>query len=279
MKRNSLVSPVLKWVGGKRQLLDAIRPLLPETIEYYCEPFIGGGAVLFDLQPKHAVINDVNSELIGVYNAIKYHVDELIERLEQFENTSDCFYEVRSWDRSRVVYDALTDIDKAARVIFLNKTCYNGLYRVNSAGEFNTPFGRYKKPNIVNADTLRAVHDYFNTADVTITNGTYQDALQNLPENSFVYLDPPYDPISVTASFTGYNVGGFSRADQIALRDCCVDLDRRGIKFMLSNSATEFIKEIYDDFHIDIVPAKRAINSVGSKRGAVDEVIVRNYGR
>lgn len=277
MSKIDLASPVVKWVGGKRQLLERLMPLFPETYASYCEPFIGGGAVLFALQPQKAIINDINSELIGVYRAIKDDVEALIKRLAQFENTKECFYEVRGWDRNAELYNQLTDIDKAARVIFLNKTCYNGLYRVNSAGEFNTPFGRYKNPNIVNESTLRAVHEYFNTADVTILNTSYSEAIQGLPENSFVYLDPPYDPISVTASFTGYNAGGFSREDQIALRDCCHQLDAAGIKFMLSNSATEFIQDIYSDFNITIVPAKRAINSVGSKRGCVDEVIVRNY--
>ena len=277
MSKIDLASPVVKWVGGKRQLLERLMPLFPETYTTYCELFIGGGAVLFALQPKKAIINDINSELIGVYRAIKDDVDALIKRLAQFENTKECFYDVRSWDRNAELYNQLTDIDKAARVIFLNKTCYNGLYRVNSAGEFNTPFGRYKNPNIVNESTLRAVHEYFNTADVTILNTSYSEVVQGLPEDSFVYLDPPYDPISVTASFTGYNAGGFSREDQIALRDCCRQLDAAGIKFMLSNSATEFIQDIYSDFNITIVPAKRAINSVGSKRGCVDEVVVRNY--
>jgi DNA adenine methylase len=277
MSKIDLASPVLKWVGGKRQLLDRLTPLFPKTYTNYCEPFIGGGAVLFSLQPKNAVINDINSELIGVYNTIKNDVDALIERLTEFENTKDCFYDVRSWDRDVAIYNQLTDIDKAARVIFLNKTCYNGLYRVNSAGEFNTPFGRYKNPNIVNESTLRAVNEYFNTANVKILNGSYLNAVKGLPKGSFVYLDPPYDPISVTASFTGYNAGGFSQADQIELRDCCRQLDAEGIKFMLSNSATEFIQDIYQDFNITIVPAKRAINSIGSKRGFVDEVVVRNY--
>lgn len=277
MSKIDLASPVLKWVGGKRQLLDRLTPLFPKTYTNYCEPFIGGGAVLFSLQPKNAVINDINSELIGVYNTIKNNVDALIERLTEFENTKDCFYDVRSWDRDADIYNQLTDIDKAARVIFLNKTCYNGLYRVNSAGEFNTPFGRYKNPNIVNESTLRAVNEYFNTANVKILNGSYLNAVKGLPKGSFVYLDPPYDPISVTANFTGYNAGGFSQADQIELRDCCRQLDAEGIKFMLSNSATEFIQDIYQDFNITIVPAKRAINSIGSKRGFVDEVVVRNY--
>lgn len=277
MSKIDLASPVVKWVGGKRQLLDRLIPLIPTTFTTYCEPFIGGGAVLFSLQPQNAIINDINSELIGVYNAIKYNIDELIARLEKFENTKECFYEVRSWDRDEAFYNQLTAIDKAARVIFLNKTCYNGLYRVNSAGEFNTPFGRYKRPNIVNEVTLRAVHDYFNKANITILNSSYKQAVQGLPKDSFVYFDPPYDPISVTASFTGYNAGGFDNLDQIALRDCCRQLDQAGIKFMLSNSSTDFIRDIYQEFDITIVPAKRAINSVGSKRGTVDEVIVRNY--
>ncbi len=277
MSKIDLASPVVKWVGGKRQLLDRLIPFVPTTFTTYCEPFIGGGAVLFALQPQNAIINDINSELIGVYNAIKYNIDELIARLKKFENTKECFYEVRSWDRDEAFYNQLTAIDKAARVIFLNKTCYNGLYRVNSAGEFNTPFGRYKRPNIVNEVTLRAVHDYFNKANITILNSSYKQAVQGLPKDSFVYFDPPYDPISVTASFTCYNAGGFDKLDQIALRDCCRQLDQAGIKFMLSNSSTDFIRYIYQEFDITIVPAKRAINSVGSKRGTVDEVIVRNY--
>ena len=146
MSKIDLASPVVKWVGGKRQLLERLMPLFPETYTSYCEPFIGGGAVLFALQPQKAIINDINSELIGVYRAIKDDVEALIKRLAQFENTKECFYEVRGWDRNAEFYNQLTDIDKAARVIFLNKTCYNGLYRVNSAGEFNTPFGRYKNP-------------------------------------------------------------------------------------------------------------------------------------
>lgn len=277
MGKIDLASPVVKWVGGKRQLLDRLIPLLPKNYTTYCEPFIGGGALLFSLQPQNAIINDINNELIGVYNAIKYDVDSLIARLAKFENTKECFYDVRSWDRDADLYNQLTDIDKAARVIFLNKTCYNGLYRVNSAGEFNTPFGRYKNPNIVNESTLRAVHEYFNTARITILNGSYVDAVRNLPEHSFVYFDPPYDPISVTASFTGYNASGFNRSNQTALSECCRELDAVGIKFMLSNSDTRFIRGLYDGFNITTVPAKRAINSVGSKRGAVNEVVIRNY--
>lgn len=277
MRKNKLVAPVLKWVGGKRQLLDTFRPLLPKKITTYYEPFVGGGALLFNLQPNTAYINDINPELIGVYTVIKNNVEELISELEKFENTAERFYEVRDWDRDKAYYAELTDVQKAARVLYLNKTCFNGLYRVNNAGEFNSPFGNYRNPNIVNAPVLRAVSAYFNSADIHMTTMDYAEVLKNVPKGSFVYLDPPYDPVSETASFTGYSRGGFSREDQIRLRECCDDLNARGVKFMLSNSATEFILEKYSAYNITIVKAKRAVNSVASKRGDVDEVVVRNY--
>jgi DNA adenine methylase len=197
-RKNNLVTPVLKWVGGKRQLLDVLCPLLPKTINSYCEPFIGGGAMLFELQPKRALVNDINEDLILVYTVIRDNVDGLIQRLEQFENTAEAFYEVRDWDRDRERYAAMSDIDKAARMIYLNKTCYNGLYRVNTAGEFNSPFGNYKNPNIVNAPVLRAVSAYFNAAEITFSTVDYAELLQNVRRGTFVYLDPPYDPVSDT---------------------------------------------------------------------------------
>lgn len=277
MKKNKLVAPVLKWVGGKRQLLDTFAPLLPKRIISYCEPFIGGGAMLFHLQPKTAYVNDINSDLILVYNVIKNDVESLINTLSEFKNESEFFYSVRDWDRSKKKYDSLTDVERAARIVYLNKTCFNGLYRVNNAGEFNSPFGSYKNPNIVNAPVLRAVSSYFNTADVRLTSTDYYEMLKDIPKGTFVYLDPPYDPISDTSNFTGYSKGGFSREEQIRLRDCCDELTMRGIKFMLSNSSTDFIRDLYSDYNIQIVQAKRAINSNASKRGNVDEVVVRNY--
>ncbi len=277
MRKNKLVAPVLKWVGGKRQLLETFRPLLPKRITTYCEPFVGGGALLFHLQPSNAYINDINPELIRVYTVIKESVNDLISELEKFENTAEQFYAVRDWDRDRDYYATLTDVQKAARVLYLNKTCFNGLYRVNNAGEFNSPFGNYRNPNIVNAPVLKAVSAYFNSADIHMTVMDYAEVLENVPRGAFVYLDPPYDPVSETASFTGYSRGGFSREDQIRLRECCDDLNARGIKFMLSNSATEFIMDQYAEYNITIVKAKRAVNSVASKRGDVDEVVVRNY--
>lgn len=275
--KNKLVAPVLKWVGGKRQLLDTLIPLLPQRITTYCEPFVGGGALLFRLQPKIAFVNDINSDLMCVYNVIKNDVESLITALQDYKNEADFFYAVRDWDRDKKKYSSLSDIQKAARILYLNKTCYNGLFRVNNAGEFNTPFGNYRNPNIVNAPTLRAVSSYLNTATVHLTSLDYAEVLKTLPKGTFVYLDPPYDPVSDTSSFTGYSKGGFTRDDQVRLRECCDDLNARGLKFMLSNSATDFIKEQYAAYHITIVQAKRAINSDSTKRGEVNEVVVRNY--
>ncbi len=279
MRRNSLIAPVVKWVGGKRQLLDVFDPLFPRQVTSYCEPFLGGGAVLFKLQPEVAYVNDINSELIQMYEVIRDDVEGLIQALSEHPNEKEHFYSVRDWDRDKAQYGELTKVQKAARTIYLNKTCYNGLFRVNNSGEFNAPFGRYKNPNIVNAPVLRAVSGYFQNAQVTFSSADYTETLGHLSEETFVYLDPPYDPVSGTANFTGYAKGGFDQAEQIRLRQYCDELDGRGIRFMLSNSATEFIKELYasSPYNITIVKAKRAVNSNAARRGQVDEVVVRNY--
>ncbi len=277
MKKNKLVAPVLKWVGGKRQLLGTFEPLLPTEITSYCEPFLGGGALLFHLQPSVAYINDINQDLMLVYSVIRDNVDDLIAELKQYKNETDFYYSVREWDRLPDKYESLSDIQKAARLLYLNKTCFNGLYRVNNAGEFNSPFGHYKNPNIVNEPVLRAVSTYFNSAMIRFSSVDFEEALSFVSKDTFVYLDPPYDPVSETSNFTGYSRGGFSKEDQIRLRKCCDELDKHGIKFMLSNSSTDFIREQYSAYNITPVLAKRAINSVASKRGDVDEVVVRNY--
>lgn len=276
MKKNKLVLPVVKWVGGKRQLLNEIEKCIPKYTKYY-EPFVGGGAVLFHLQPQKAVINDINSELINLYQVIKDNVEELINDLVKHKNKSDYYYDIREWDRDKEKYNSLSSIEKASRIIYLNKTCYNGLFRVNRSGEFNSPFGNYKNPNIVNDSILRAVNIYFNKANITFKCGDFEEAIKGIRKGSFVYFDPPYDPVSNSANFTGYDKGGFDRDEQMRLKNLCDRLDKRGIKFLLSNSATDFILELYQDYKIEIVKAKRVINSQGDKRGEVDEVLVRNY--
>lgn len=276
MAKNKLVAPFLKWVGGKRQIMPLIVEHLPKKISHYIEPFIGGGAVLFHLQPKNAVINDYNSELVNVYNVIKNNLPELIEDLKTHKNNEDYFYNIRSLDR-KDEFENLTNVQKASRIIFLNKTCFNGLYRVNNSGEFNAPFGRYKNPNIVNEPTLKSVHAYLNDNNIQILNGDYEETLKIATKSSFVYLDPPYDPLSESSNFTGYIQGGWDLMDQVRLRDACNELDKKGIKFLLSNSSTQRIKDLYERYNISTIKANRSINSDGDKRGEVEEVLIRNY--
>lgn len=281
MKKRKLVAPVVKWVGGKRQLLPEIKKYIPTKFTTYYEPFIGGGAVLFELQPKKAVINDVNTELINLYTVIKESPEEIIAELKkhaQFSTDSDYFYKIREKDRNIIEYALMSNVEKAARIHYLNKTCYNGLFRVNKAGEFNAPFGRYKNPDVVNEITIRAVSKYFNESNIEFRNTDFEEALKGIKKGAFVYFDPPYDPVSDSANFTGYSKGGFDRSEQERLKKLCDELHKKGIKFLVSNSATDYIKDLYKDYTIEIIKAKRAINSNGDSRGEIDEVLIRNYG-
>ncbi len=272
-------APVVKWVGGKRQLLDSILPLLPARMPLYCEPFAGGAALLFALRPERAVVNDLNAELMALYRVIRDDVEALVTDLGRHENSPEYFYALRNLDRNQEAFAALSPVERASRLLYLNRTCYNGLYRVNAAGQFNTPYGRYRNPNIVNAEGLRAVSAYFNAADIRFESRDFAAVLDDLPGASFVYLDPPYDPLSRTSSFTSYSRGGFGREEQIRLKECCDRLTRRGIRFLLSNSATPFILDLYREYAewTTLVDARRAVNSVAEGRGAVREVLVRNY--
>jgi DNA adenine methylase len=278
--KNILVNPILKWVGGKRQLISEIMPLIPKSYSTYVEPFVGGAAVLFELQPNKAIINDYNSELINVYEVIRDNPEELIEQLRYHSdnNSSDYFYEVRIMDREQS-YKNLSKVDKAARVIYLNKTCYNGLYRVNSAGQFNSPYGKYVNPKIVDITTIRAISKYFNQNNIKICNGDYKESLKGLRKGAFVYLDPPYMPISSSSSFTGYTEGGFSYAQQIELRGQCDKLKKKGIPFLQSNSDCIEIRELYSEYQILTVKAKRNINSKGDSRGEINEVLIYYDGK
>ena len=276
--KNPLVAPVLKWVGGKRQLLHEILPLIEELMPRgatYVEPFLGGGAVLFALQPAKAIVCDLNSELINVYIVVRDEPDELLERLEEHArlHCEEYFYRVRAMDRA-ANFSLLPNVERAARLIYLNRTCYNGLYRVNAAGYFNVPFGRYKLPMIVNEETLRAASAYLRNNDVTIGNEDYLDVLGRLDGNCFVYIDPPYMPLTASSSFTKYTGGGFDFDRQRELRDACRQLRARNIPFVESNSDCEAIRELYSDFEIGTVRATRAINSVGSRRGEINEVLI-----
>ena len=277
MSKNLLLSPILKWVGGKRQLLSEIIPLIDESCDNYVEPFIGGGAVLFRLQPKKAIINDYNTELINVYRTVRDDLNGLLALLKEHEkyNSSDYYYEVRALDRTPD-FDKMSNLERAARIIYLNKTCYNGLYRVNSLGQFNSPYGKYKNPNIVNEVVLRAISKYLNRNEISIRSGDYKDVLNDIEKNSFVYLDPPYMPISSSSSFTGYTEGEFGYDKQVELKEECDKLNSKGVHFLQSNSDCEEIRELYKDYRIKVVKAKRAINSDAKKRGQINEVLIYN---
>ncbi|MEZ2238942.1 DNA adenine methylase [Microcoleus sp.] len=284
VKTNPLVRPFLKWAGGKRQLLPEILKYVPkQTSKHtYYEPFIGGGALLFELQPPKAVINDRNGELINCYEVIRDSLNELMEELSndhKYSNSEKSYYEMRDLDRSNKKYAKLSTVEKAARIIYLNKTCYNGLFRVNSQGQFNVPFGRYKNPNFLDDAVLRAVNKYLISTEITMSNLDFAKAIEGAKKGDFVYLDPPYDPVSETASFTGYDVNGFNRDEQERLKKVFDDLTQRGCKVMMSNSCTDFILDLYKDYQDTVkkVRATRSINSNALKRGMVDEVLVLNY--
>lgn len=278
INNNKLIKPFVKWAGGKRQLLAELTQYIPKDYNKgrYFEVFLGGGALLFHLLPKNAVVGDYNDELINVYKTIKENPDELIQTLKEFKNESKFFYDIRDWDRSSS-YATLAPINKAARIIYLNKTCYNGLFRVNSHGQFNAPFGNYKSPNIINEPTIRAISSYFNTSNIEFLAGDFEKSLTTIKKNDFVYLDPPYDSNSDPASFTGYTLVGFNRREQERLKNTCDKISKIGAKFLLSNSDTNFIKELYKDYDIKVVQANRSINSIGSDRGAINELLIKNY--
>ena len=272
--------PFLKWVGGKGQLLNAMSPLLPVQYQSFYEPFSGGGAVFFHLLPETAHVNDINKKLIATYKTIKSHPMSLIDILRNIESEYIALSEVDRKDyflEKRVAFnkDSNSDLDTAALMIFLNKTCFNGMYRENSKGEFNVPFGKYVKPNICDEENLNLCSKALKKVKLTSTG--YAKAVESAGKGDFVYLDPPYDPLSNTSSFTSYSKDSFAKQEQIDLRDLFVDLDKRGCYVMLSNSATYFIKDIYKGYNLNIVRARRSINSKASERGEINEIVITNY--
>ncbi|MFC6178074.1 DNA adenine methylase [Weissella sagaensis] len=281
MNKNPLVKPFVKWAGGKRQLLPQINENTPKNFKKYYEPFVGGGAVFLDKQLKKVVINDFNSELTNAYQVVKDSSEELLKLLETHSenNSSDYYYQVRAWDRDGTL-ETKSEVERAARFIYLNKTGFNGLFRVNSHGQVNVPYGKYKNPAIVNEAVIRAVSKYLQKSDITILNGDYGESLKDVKKNDFVYLDPPYaDVTNDKKSFVGYTLNGFGDEEQERLRDVFKELDAKGAYVMMSNSSTSYIHELYKEYSetTRIVKAKRAINSKASGRGAVDEVLIMNY--
>lgn len=265
--------PFVKWAGGKRQLINLLIDNLPAEYDTYIEPFIGGGALLFEVMPNKAVINDINEELINAYKVIRDNLTELIYSLKQHKNEESYYYKVRSLSP-----EYLSPVERASRFIYLNKTCFNGLYRENSKGQFNVPFGKYKNPVIVDEENLKLVSDYLNSADIEIYNTDYKEICKLAKEGDFVYLDPPYYPLTKTASFTKYNKHDFTEQDHLELREVFEELNKKGCYVMLSNSNTEFVKELYRGYNIWEIEASRFINCKGDKRGkAKVEILVKNY--
>ena len=275
ISKQAFPRPFLKWAGGKNRLIPQIRIHLPERHSYkkYYEPFLGGGAVFFYLQPCVARLTDVNPELIVTYNCVKNNLEELIKllKIHAHNHSEEYYYELRQ----TVVK---TDLEKAARLIYLNKTCFNGLYRVNSKGQFNVPLGRYKNPNICPIELLLSASDSLQSAE--IKQADFNDILNHATgSDDFVFFDPPYHPISSTSYFTAYSRNSFNEDDQIRLRDTCAELANRGVKVMVCNSDCKFIKTLYSEINFKIFPIKapRVINSNIKNRGTIDELLITSY--
>jgi DNA adenine methylase len=269
-------SPFLKWVGGKGKLRHALGALLPRGVELmrHVEPFVGGGALFFARAPERALLCDINRDLIDTYRVVRDEPDALLSQLTRLSrgHGEAGYYAVRERFNAR---SHRSPVERAAQFIYLNKTCFNGLYRVNRKGEFNVPMGRYTNPNIADAATLRAASAALEWAELRCA--PFETLLSEVRPGDFVYFDPPYEPLSRTANFTTYAQDGFSQADQTRLRDVYRELDRRGAKLMLSNSDVPFIRDLYRGFHLDVVMAPRAVSCDAKTRGPVAEVVVRNY--
>jgi DNA adenine methylase len=261
--------PFIKWAGGKRQLLPQLRRYVPEQFGRYYEPFVGGGALFFELRPADSVLTDVNERLIRTYRGVRDDVEQVIELLRDCRHEESFFYEQRDVD-----IDAKTDAQVAAWFIYLNKIGFNGLYRVNRQNRFNVPFGRHKNPTICDEDTLRACSVAL--AGARLDNIDFAAAVANAQAGDLVYFDPPYVPVSVTSSFNRYTSDGFDRAAQERLRDLALDLKQRGVHVLLSNSSAPLVRDLYQHgFETIEVSATRLVNSKVTGRGAITELVIR----
>ena len=272
--------PFVKWAGGKTQLLDRIRALMPKEYNHYFEPFIGGGALFFNVAPKNFTINDFNSELVQAYKCFTSNDDfkALVEKLDFYQenHSEEQYYQVRAMDKEEGFLN-LPIYERAARMIYLNKSCFNGLYRVNSKGYFNVPSGKKETINCYEEANLNEIADFFSNSKFEILNGDFEKAVENAQKGDFVYFDPPYDTWEDKNSFTSYAKNPFGKDEQKRLAEVFKKLSDKGVFVMLSNHNTEYIRELYKDFNIHVVEAKRMINSKATGRGNVEEVLVTNY--
>ena len=291
----TVAKPFIKWVGGKSQLIEEIREKYPSKIEKYCEPFVGGGAVLFDVlshyQPKTVLINDINKELINTYAQIKNNCPEMITQLSKLQNiyknhsleeNKVFFYEKRTrYNELKINGNEAENLEKAVLFIFLNKTCFNGLYRVNSKGLFNVPFNNTKNPRLCDKENLRVCSELLQNVEMKVCD--YKECKSFIDEKTFVYIDPPYRPLTQTAAFTSYSENGFSDKEQIELGTFITDISNKGAKVVASNSdpknadeTDNFFDDLYSHFEIERVSALRMINSNAKKRGAINELLISN---
>ena len=280
-KKPIIYQPFIKWVGGKRGLLSQIIPLLPSEFNHYFEPFIGGGALFFELysqgmlKNKKVYLSDINAELVNTYTVVKNNPTELIKNLLSFQSkhNKDFYYEMRELDRQSD-FHALSVVEKATRFIYLNKTCFNGLYRVNKKGFFNTPMGDYKNPKIADLDTIMNASEALQ--DANITDQSFGEVVHFASCSDLVYFDPPYYPLNTTSSFTAYNENDFLDEKQKELFTVFEILHKGECFVVHSNSDTEFIRNLYQKYEINLVQANRSINSKASSRGKINEVVIRN---
>lgn len=270
------VPSLIKWAGGKKQLLEQFEPFFPKHIERYFEPFIGGGTIAFYLLKTHPEIkkiflSDINEELITTYNIVKNDIEKLILLLKEYKikHNKEFYYQIRAEDVKK-----LTPLQIAARFIYLNRTCFNGLYRVNSKGQFNVPIGSYKNPTICHEEDLREISQLLQKDDIVTSQ--FYNAVKEAKKGDFIYFDPPYYPIK-RDSFTTYTKDNFLEKEQERLAELFKELDKKGCKVMLSNSDTDFIKNLYKGYKINFVKATRMINCDATKRGAINEVVITNY--
>jgi len=268
------VKPFLKWAGGKSQLLPELLKRIPKNFNRYFEPFIGGGAFFFYLQPMNAYISDTNEELILTYTVIRDRLPELIIELEKIKHSTENYYSLRALDRE-LSFSGLSSVLKAARLIYLNKTCFNGLYRVNASGQFNVPQGKYKNPKYVDRENLFACHQVLRATE--IVHDSFLSIEHKVKKGDFVYFDPPYVPLTTTSSFKTYTKEGFGEAEQVALKDLCDRLTKMEVNWMLSNSSSPVVLDLYNDYNIELVDATRSINSKANSRGKIKEALISNY--
>ncbi len=270
-------TPFVKWVWWKRQLISQLEKLFPKEFNNYFEPFVWGGAVFFNLQKEQSFLSDINEELINTYKVIKENPKKLIKFLETCEYSKEFYEEIRSWDRQENWQKNYSEIERAWRFIYLNRTCFNWLYRVNSKWQFNVPMGSYKNPNFVQKENIINTSKLLNKTKAEIKLHSFDKVLENANSGDFIYFDPPYDTLTETANFTSYNESWFWREMQKKLADVFRKLDEKWCKVMLSNHNTDFIREIYTWFRFEIVKARRNVNSKWSGRGEVEEIVVMNY--